>query len=159
MKFSQKNFENWWFWKMHFFWVGHFEFIFSKKKIFFCFFPLKISQSLLVSKDGSKFWSSQTWQHFLTKTKHFTPECVGQKKIEQKSLQETITFSLFEVFFYFFCYCRLGITGKPTSLARRLGRAVGTREARGTVDARFWQTSSIVSSQGADYANPITKCQ
>ena len=55
----------------------------------------------------------------------------GQKKIEQKSLQETITFSLFEVFFYFFCYCRLGITGKPTSLARRLGRTVGTGESGG----------------------------
>ena len=66
--FSQKNVENWRFWKMHFFWVGHFEF-------FFCFFPMKISQSLLVSKDGSKFWSSQTWQHFLTHTKHSWGEC------------------------------------------------------------------------------------
>ena len=43
--------------------------------IFFCFFPMKISQSLLVSKDGSKFWSSQTWQHFLTHTKHSWGEC------------------------------------------------------------------------------------
>ena len=76
MKFSQKNFENWRFWKMHFFWVGHFEFFFSKKKFFFCFFPMKISQSLLVSKDGSRFWSSQTWQHFLTQSKHFAPECI-----------------------------------------------------------------------------------
>ena len=42
---------------------------------FFCFFPMKISQSLLVSKDGSKFWSSQTWQHFLTHTKHSWGEC------------------------------------------------------------------------------------
>ena len=36
---------------------------------------MKISQSLLVSKDGSKFWSSQTWQHFLTHTKHSWGEC------------------------------------------------------------------------------------
>ena len=44
---------------------------FLKKKIF-ASFPC---QSLLVSKDGLKFWSSQTWQHFLTQTKHFASEC------------------------------------------------------------------------------------
>ena len=42
---------------------------------FFCFISMKTSQSLLVSKDGSKFWSSQMWQHFLTQTKHFDREC------------------------------------------------------------------------------------
>ena len=42
--------------------------------IFFCFIPMKISQSLLVSKDGS-FWSSQMWWHFLTHAKHFEGEC------------------------------------------------------------------------------------
>ena len=52
-----------------------FFFFSSRKKYFFCFFPMKISQSLLVSKDGSKFWSSQTWQHFLTHTKHSWGEC------------------------------------------------------------------------------------
>ena len=46
-----------------------------KKKIYiFCFLPMKASQSLMVSKDGS-FWSSQTWQRFLTHAKHFAPEC------------------------------------------------------------------------------------
>ena len=35
MKFSQKNIENWRSWKMSFFLVGHFEFLFFKKKIFF----------------------------------------------------------------------------------------------------------------------------
>ena len=82
MKFSQKFFENWWFWKMHFFWVGHFEFFFSKK-IFFFFFPMKISQSLLVSKDCSKFWSSQTWQHFLTHTKHSWGECTWSENAKK----------------------------------------------------------------------------
>ena len=49
---------------------------FSRKFFFFfCFFLMKISQSLLVSKDGSKFWSSQKWQHFLTHAKHFEGEC------------------------------------------------------------------------------------
>ena len=51
-------------------------FFFRKKNFFFCFFPMKISQILLVSKDGSKFWSSQTWQHFLTHTKHSWGECI-----------------------------------------------------------------------------------
>jgi hypothetical protein len=35
MKFSQKSFENWRFWKTQFFGVGHFEIFFSKKKNFF----------------------------------------------------------------------------------------------------------------------------
>ena len=47
----------------------------QKKNIFFCFIPMKTSQSSLVSKDGSKFWSSQTWWHFLTHAKHFEGEC------------------------------------------------------------------------------------
>ena len=36
---------------------------------------MNTSQSLLVSKDGSKFWSSQMWWHFLTHAKHFEGEC------------------------------------------------------------------------------------
>ena len=31
----------------------------------------------MVSKDGSKFWSSQTWWHFLTLAKHFDGELVS----------------------------------------------------------------------------------
>ena len=41
---------------MSFFWVGHFEFFFRKKKIFFCFIPMKISPNLYGRMDGSKFW-------------------------------------------------------------------------------------------------------
>ena len=55
MKFLRKNIENWRNWKTQFFWVGHFGFVFSKKNLF-CFIPMKISQSVLSSKDGSKFW-------------------------------------------------------------------------------------------------------
>ena len=40
------------------------------------FIPMKIIQSLLVSKDGSKFWWNQTWWHFLTRAKHFDRECI-----------------------------------------------------------------------------------
>ena len=56
-------------------------FLFSKKNcFFFCFFLMKISQSLLVIKDGSKFWSSQMWQHFLTQTKQFDRECTSNQR-------------------------------------------------------------------------------
>ena len=41
MKFSLKNIENWRFWKMTFFWVGHFGFLFSKKNFLFCFFLME----------------------------------------------------------------------------------------------------------------------
>ena len=55
-RFSRKNFENWRFWKMSFFWVSHFEFFFLKKKKKFCFIPMKISLNLYGRMDGSKFW-------------------------------------------------------------------------------------------------------
>ena len=48
-----KNSENWWFWKTHFFELAIWDFFFKKKN---CFIPMKISQSFLGSKDGSKFW-------------------------------------------------------------------------------------------------------
>ena len=41
---------------MSFFWVGHFEFFFRKKKFFFCFIPMKISPNLYGRMDGLKFW-------------------------------------------------------------------------------------------------------
>ena len=55
MKFSQKNIENWRFWKMTFFWVGHFEFYFFKKKNFFCFILMKISHKLCIRMDEAQF--------------------------------------------------------------------------------------------------------
>ena len=42
MKFLKKNIENWQRWKMTFFWVGHFEFFFFKKKFFFASLPWKL---------------------------------------------------------------------------------------------------------------------
>ena len=44
-------------------------------RAFWIFFFWITSQSLLVSKDGSKLWSRHKWQHFLTQTKHFEGEC------------------------------------------------------------------------------------
>ena len=73
MKFSQKNIENWRFWKLTFYWVGHFEFFFSRKIIFFCFIPMKISHKLCVRIDGTQFlllW----W--FTARNEH---ECIWNK--------------------------------------------------------------------------------
>ena len=56
MKFSKFFLQNWRFWKMYFFWVGHFEFFFQKKKIFFCWILTKTRESLLASKEFPKFW-------------------------------------------------------------------------------------------------------
>ena len=56
IKFSQKNLENWQFWKLHFFWVGHFEIFFKKIFFFFGLILTKTHQSLLVCEEFSKFW-------------------------------------------------------------------------------------------------------
>ena len=42
---------------------------------------MKISQSFLVSKNRSNFWSSQTWQHFLIQPKHYAPKCNAKNHI------------------------------------------------------------------------------
>ena len=78
MKFSQNDIENWWFWKISFFLSRPFWHIFFN--FFFWFIPMKTSPSLLISKDGSKFWSSQPWQHVLTQTKHFYRKCIYEKQ-------------------------------------------------------------------------------
>ena len=54
MKFSQKNIENWQRWKMTFFWVGHFEFFFSKK-IFFVSSPWKLVTNYVLEWMGHDF--------------------------------------------------------------------------------------------------------
>ena len=56
MKFSQKNFENWRFWKMAILKIGHFGILFIRKKNFFCFIPIKISHKLCDGMDGTQFW-------------------------------------------------------------------------------------------------------
>ena len=77
-------------WKFH----GLFESAilnFFSKNIFFCFIPMKIRQSFMVSKDGSKFWSRQTWKYFLTQTKHYAPECRNKSQLK-----------MWEQYFYLF---------------------------------------------------------
>ena len=56
LNFHEIFFENWRFWKIQFFWVGHFEFFFFFKHFFFCFIPMKISPNLYGRMDGSQFW-------------------------------------------------------------------------------------------------------
>ena len=53
--FQKKNIENWQRWKMTFFWVGHFDFFFKKKKFFFASFPWKSAQIYMVEWMGQNF--------------------------------------------------------------------------------------------------------
>ena len=55
MKFSQKNIENWQSWKMTFFWVGHFEFFFAKKKKKFASSPWKLVTNYVLEWMGLNF--------------------------------------------------------------------------------------------------------
>ena len=55
MKFSQKNIENWQSWKMTFFWVGHFEFFFCKKKKNFASSPWKLVTNYVLEWMGLNF--------------------------------------------------------------------------------------------------------
>ena len=50
----EKNILNWQSWKSQFFFESAILEIFLK--VFFCFIPMKISQSVISSKDGLKFW-------------------------------------------------------------------------------------------------------
>ena len=52
----------------------------QKKKYIFLLHSHENKLKFLVSKDGSKFWSSQTWRHFLTQTKYFEGECMYCKR-------------------------------------------------------------------------------
>ena len=61
------------------FWVCHFDFFFFfKKEFFFCFLPMKIGQSFLGIKDGSKFWWLP-WSK-ITPSKHFSRQCRCSKR-------------------------------------------------------------------------------
>ena len=55
MKFSRKNFENWRFWKISFFSVGHFEIFFSKKNFFFASFSFKMAKVSWLARMGQNF--------------------------------------------------------------------------------------------------------
>ena len=56
MKFSQKNFENWQFWKTSILKIGWFGFFFFKKNNLFCLIPMKISHKLCDRMNGTQFW-------------------------------------------------------------------------------------------------------
>ena len=73
---SQKNIENWRFWKMTFFWVSHFDFFFQKKKKF-CFILLKISHKLCVEWMGLKFYDYDGLQPKISPPKHYSQQCIN----------------------------------------------------------------------------------
>ena len=56
MKLSQKNFENWWFWKLTLFDSAILEFFLQFFFSFLCFIPMKISHKLCDRIDGNQFW-------------------------------------------------------------------------------------------------------
>ena len=55
MKFWRKLLSFWRCWKTQFFWVGHFDFFFSKKKKKIDFISMKISHKLYIRMDGTQF--------------------------------------------------------------------------------------------------------
>jgi hypothetical protein len=55
MKFSQKFFENWRFWKISFFSVGHFEKFFLKKKKKIASFSCKMAKVSWLARMGQNF--------------------------------------------------------------------------------------------------------
>ena len=79
--------------------VGHFDFFFIHSH--------ENRQSFLTSKVGLKFWSSRTWQYFLTQTKHFAPECISQNcKFMKLRIQNVLGHIVYPyqtvyVFYYF----------------------------------------------------------
>ena len=56
--------------------------LFFSKKIFFGSFLWKQFKVYWLASNGSKFWSSQTWKHFLTHAKHFEGECMSNFLID-----------------------------------------------------------------------------
>ena len=63
--FSRKIFENWRFWKTQFFWVGHFEFYFSKKKNFFASSQWKLIHIYRIARI---FWNFDDYSSFQPQT-------------------------------------------------------------------------------------------
>ena len=64
MKFSQKNIENWQFWKTQFFCVGHFDFFF---RIFFASFPWKQVKIYWIARMSQHFDQTKCDSHFKPK--------------------------------------------------------------------------------------------
>ena len=76
MKFSQKNIENWRFWKMTFFWVCHFIYFFQKITFFFDSSPLKLVTNYVLEWMGVNFYDYDVLQPKITPPKHFSRQCM-----------------------------------------------------------------------------------
>ena len=66
IKFSQKNIENWRFWKTKFFWVGHFDFFFAPS-------PWKFVTNYVLEWMGLNFHDYDGLQSKITPPKTFQP--------------------------------------------------------------------------------------
>ena len=67
-----KNIDNWWFWKITFFWVGHVDF-FSKKK--FDSSPWILATNCVLEWMGLKFYDYDGLQPNISPPKHFSQQC------------------------------------------------------------------------------------
>ena len=74
MKFSQKNFENWRFWKMSFAILKNsdFGFFFQKKRENFAWSPWKSVKGSWISRTGRNFYDYPGSQPKITHPKHFS---------------------------------------------------------------------------------------
>ena len=75
MKFSQKNIENWWRWKMSFFLVGHFDFFLKKKFKKNGVFQWKQPWFSCQVSFFENFDDYPGFQLKITHTKHFSRQC------------------------------------------------------------------------------------
>ena len=67
MKFSQKNIEHWWFWKMTFLWVSHFD--------FFAWYLWKLATNYVLEWMGLKFYNYNGLQPKISHPKHYSRQC------------------------------------------------------------------------------------
>ena len=61
---------------MRFFWVGHFGFFFSKKKIFFCLMPWKIVKGSWTARMGRNFVDYSGFQPFRSWANTYAQDCM-----------------------------------------------------------------------------------
>ena len=85
IKFSQKNNENWRFWKTQFFWVGLFDFFFDKNN-FFASSPPNLVTNHVLEWLGLHFYDYDGLQPRITPPKHFSRQCINHIWIKIKKL-------------------------------------------------------------------------
>ena len=76
MKFWQNLLSFWRSWKTQFFWVGHFDFFFPKKKKNFASSPWKLVTNYVLEWMGLNFYDYDGLQPKTTPPKHISRQCI-----------------------------------------------------------------------------------